>query len=150
MKRIMTNLIVCWAEKVDKDFLENSFNINWGFEYVNDFKELGNMIQKGSSKMVLIKLEKSNVLNIIRQKKKLQALQDHFQIPITFLVAYGNLLYDYAYQILVVDDTEILNVNSKNIQRVVQNLIDDKFRINRSIYNDKSSNLDGRSYQFAV
>jgi hypothetical protein len=146
----MKNIIICWAENDDKTFLDTSLSDEWKFDYVQDFKQVGDYLSNNKASMVLVKLQKSNVLNIIRQKKKLQSLQDHFQIPITFFVKHESDWDECSYQILIVDDTEIINVNKKNIEPVLENLINDKFRINKSIYEDKSSHLDGRSYQFAV
>jgi hypothetical protein len=54
----MKNIIICWAENDDKTFLDTSLSDEWKFDYVQDFKQVGDYLSNNKASMVLVKLQK--------------------------------------------------------------------------------------------
>ncbi|MBN1302651.1 MAG: hypothetical protein JW995_15640 [Melioribacteraceae bacterium] len=143
------SLAICWANESDKVFLENSFNDEWNLTYVNNFESLDLEMNLGRVNLALVKLEKGNVNDIINSKIRLQLLKRAYGVPIGFIVKYENPFVDSNYQLLVVDDTEIMTINMKNIKRVLNQVISGTN--NYSGWDDeRSQHLDGRSYNYAI
>ena len=146
----MRKMVVCWAGLQDKNFFERSISIDWEFEYINDIKELGSKFGYGGVNLVVIKLEKRNVLNIIRQKKQLQTLQDHFRVPIIFLVDYSHRSENVDYQLLKVDDTEIVNISAENIEYELSRIENESLMSAGLWMTNDATSADSKSYQYVV
>ncbi len=142
------NIAVCWAEQIDKDFLETSLNESWELTYVKNFETLDYEMNKGSIDIALVKLEKGNIQDIINSKVRLKLLQKAYGIPIAFFVKYDNPFIEANYQLLIVEDTEIITVNAKTVEKIMTKMIP-RFMYS-SMGNYDSYHLDGRSYNFAV
>lgn len=145
----LKNVAVCWAKNNDKNFLERSLNESWELTYVSSFESLDYEMSKGAIDVALVKLEKGNVNDIINSKIRLKMLQQAYGIPIAFFVKYDNPFIESNYQMLIVEDTEIITVNPKNIEKIMTSIIP-RYSMYSSYSEYDSFLSDGRSYNFAM
>lgn len=148
MKKL-NNIAVCWAKQTDKNFLEKSLDESWELTYVNNFESLDVEMNRGAVDLALVKLEKGNIHDIINSKMKLKILQEAYGVPIAFFVKYDNPFMEANYQMLIVEDTEIITVNAKNIEKIIMRIIPG-YSMYSSFSDYEAYQLDGRSYNYAV